>query len=40
MRFYTFDVVLTDLRMQGRDAGLEVIRFSRQLQPQARVLLC
>jgi DNA-binding NtrC family response regulator len=39
MRSHTFDVVLTDLRMQGRDAGLDVIRFSRQLQPQARVLL-
>ena len=39
MRSHTFDVVLTDLRMQGRDAGLDVIRFCRQLQPQARVLL-
>ena len=39
MRSHTFDVVLTDLRMQGRDAGLEVIRFGRQLQPQARILL-
>jgi two-component system response regulator PilR (NtrC family) len=39
MRTQVFDVVLTDLRMQGRDAGLDVIRFSRQLQPQARVLL-
>lgn len=39
MRTHVFDVVLTDLRMQGRDAGLDVIRFSRQLQPQARVLL-
>jgi two-component system response regulator PilR (NtrC family) len=39
MRSHAFDVVLTDLRMQGRDAGLDVIRFSRQLQPQARVLL-
>jgi len=34
-----FDVVLTDLRMQGRDAGLDVIRASRQIQPHARVLL-
>jgi two-component system response regulator PilR (NtrC family) len=39
IRTQAFDVVLTDLRMQGRDAGLDVIRFSRQLQPQARVLL-
>jgi len=35
----TFDVVLTDLRMQGRDAGLDVIRCSRQLQPHAKVVL-
>jgi len=34
-----FDVVLTDLRMQGRDAGLEVVRLSTKLQPEARVLL-
>jgi len=34
-----FDVVLTDLRMQGRDAGLEVVRLSARLQPEARVLL-
>jgi len=35
----TFDVVLTDLRMQGRDAGLDVINASRSIQPHARVLL-
>jgi len=34
-----FDVVLTDLRMEGRDAGLDVIRSSRILQPHARVML-
>lgn len=34
-----FDVVLTDLRMQGRDAGLEVIAMAGTQQPQARVLL-
>ncbi len=34
-----FDVVLTDLRMDGRDAGLDVVRESRQRQPEARVLL-
>ena len=34
-----FDVVLTDLRMDGRDAGLDVVRESRQRQPAARVLL-
>jgi two-component system response regulator PilR (NtrC family) len=39
MRTHIFDVVLTDLRMQGRDAGLDVIRLSQQLQPEARVLL-
>ncbi|MDQ6993297.1 MAG: sigma-54 dependent transcriptional regulator [Mariprofundus sp.] len=39
MKGAVFDVVLTDLRMQGRDAGLEVIRDSRLLQPKARVLL-
>jgi DNA-binding NtrC family response regulator len=35
----TFDVVLTDLRMQGRDAGLDVIDMASKQQPQARVLL-
>lgn len=39
MKSAAFDVVLTDLRMEGRDAGLEVIRMSRSLQPDARVLL-
>jgi len=39
MKSATFDVVLTDLRMQGHDAGLEVIRMSQSLQPDARVLL-
>ncbi len=34
-----FDVVLTDLRMQGRDAGLDVIRACRQIQPHSKVLL-
>ena len=34
-----FDVVLTDLRMQGRDAGLDVITASRNIQPYAKVLL-
>ncbi len=34
-----FDVVLTDLRMQGRDAGLDVIDMATRQQPQARVLL-
>ena len=34
-----FDIILTDLRMQGRDAGLEVIRSGRRLQPQAKMLL-
>jgi len=34
-----FDVVLTDLRMDGRDAGLDVVRDCRDRQPEARVLL-
>ncbi|RMH60862.1 MAG: sigma-54-dependent Fis family transcriptional regulator [Zetaproteobacteria bacterium] len=34
-----FDVVLTDLRMEGRDAGLDVVRRAVELQPQAKVLL-
>ena len=33
------DVVLTDLRMDGRDAGLDVIRMSQQYCPQAKVML-
>lgn len=39
IRAMPFDVVLTDLRMDGHDAGLEVIAMCRQLQPAARVLL-
>ncbi len=34
-----FDVVLTDLRMEGRDAGLDVVKMSVCEQPEARVLL-
>ncbi len=33
------DLVLTDLRMQGRDAGLEVIDCVRQQQPDTPVIL-
>jgi DNA-binding NtrC family response regulator len=36
---HAFSAILTDLRMQSRDGGLEVIQMSRQLQPAARVLL-
>jgi len=36
---HVFDVVLTDLRMQGRDAGLDVIAASQAIQPHAAVLL-
>lgn len=39
MREGMFDVILTDLRMQGEDAGLDVIRFGRKLQPHANILL-
>jgi len=35
----SFDVVLTDLRMDGRDGGLEVVRMSAEHCPQANVLL-
>lgn len=34
-----FDVILTDLRMEGRDAGLEVVRMAASKQPEAKVLL-
>ena len=34
-----FAVVITDLRMEGRDAGLEVLAEARRLQPEARVML-
>lgn len=33
-----FDVILTDLRMEGMD-GMDVLRKSRSLQPQAEVIL-
>ena len=33
-----FDVILTDLRMEGAD-GMEVLRKSRELQPDAEVIL-
>jgi DNA-binding NtrC family response regulator len=35
----TFDLVLTDLRMEGRDAGLEVVDMAAACQPQPRILL-
>ena len=35
----SFDIVITDLRMEGENQGLEVVRHSKQLQPQAIVLL-
>ncbi|MDQ6989397.1 MAG: sigma-54 dependent transcriptional regulator [Mariprofundaceae bacterium] len=35
----SFDVVLTDLRMNGEDAGLDVVRMVGQMQPDACVLL-
>lgn len=34
-----FDVVLTDLRMEGRDAGLEVVKAGSELCPNAKILL-
>jgi len=35
----TFDIVLTDLRMEGRDAGLDVVRMAAAIQPSPRILL-
>jgi two-component system response regulator PilR (NtrC family) len=34
-----FDIVLTDLRMDGRDAGIDVVRMAARLCPMAKVLL-
>jgi two-component system, NtrC family, response regulator PilR len=34
-----FDVVLTDLRMEGRDEGLDVVRLGAQLCPDTPVIL-
>ena len=39
LRQARFDLVLTDLRMQGRNAGLDVVKLSVELQPAAKVLL-
>ncbi len=39
LQAHAFDVVLTDLRMEGRDEGLDVIETAVRMQPQARVLL-
>ncbi len=39
LRDNTFDVVLTDLRMDGSDAGLEVVKISGEMQPNASVIL-
>ena len=35
----TFDVVITDLRMDGEDKGLDVVRQTKAVQPDAIVLL-
>ncbi|MDQ6984062.1 MAG: sigma-54 dependent transcriptional regulator [Ghiorsea sp.] len=34
-----FDLIITDLRMQGYDAGLDVLRMAKEKQPQASTLL-
>lgn len=34
-----FDIVLTDLRMDGRDAGIDVVQMAGGLCPKAKVLL-
>jgi len=36
---HEFDVVITDLRMAGQDAGLDVVRMAARLCPRASVLL-
>ncbi len=39
MRDSRFDLILSDLRMNGEDAGLEVLRMARALQPDAPAIL-
>lgn len=39
LQVQAFDLILTDLRMEGRDAGLEVIAMAKKLQPHTRILL-
>ncbi len=39
MKQQHFDIIITDLRMEGEDQGLEVVRQSKVLQPDAAVLL-
>jgi len=39
LKIQPFDVVLTDLRMDGRDAGLDVIRMASDLCPRAQIML-
>ncbi len=39
MRDGRFDLILSDLRMDGEDAGLEVLRMARVLQPDAPAIL-
>ncbi len=39
MRERCFDVILTDLRMEGRDAGLDVIELAARLQAEVPVVL-
>ena len=34
-----FDLIITDLRMQGYDAGVDVLRMAKEKQPQASTLL-
>ncbi|MDX8382770.1 MAG: response regulator, partial [Ghiorsea sp.] len=34
-----FDVVLTDLRMDGVDAGIDVVRLVAEMQPEVPVIL-
>ena len=36
---HNFDVVVTDLRMDGADTGLDVVQKAHEIQPQASILL-
>ncbi|MBN4060592.1 sigma-54-dependent Fis family transcriptional regulator [bacterium AH-315-I20] len=39
MHSQQFNLIITDLRMQGYDAGLDVLRMAKEKQPQASTLL-
>jgi len=39
LRGGSFDVVITDLIMEGRPAGMEVLETSRRLHPEAKAIM-